>query len=111
MARGGVVNFSYGAVLRLFGIAALHWRAIDGSCAREGVDPLDLDLTRFLNLVLSWTQEHTSAEDWEAVEEEIFAPLAAGLRDPDNVSQSVVENEMELFASFTRQSNALERGL
>jgi hypothetical protein len=105
-----VVLFSYGAVIRLFGIAALYWDAIDGSCARAGVDPLDLELTRFLHLVLSWTQEHTKAEDWESVEAEIFAPLVAGHRDPDNVSQSVVENEMELFSSFTRQNSALERG-
>jgi hypothetical protein len=106
-----VVNFSYGAVLRLFGIAALHWHAIDGACAGNGVDPLDLSLSRFLNLILNWTQEHTSPDDWETVREEIFAPLVVGLRDPDNVSQSVVESEMELFASFTRQSKELERGV
>jgi hypothetical protein len=44
------------------------------------------------------------------VEAEIFAPLVLGRRDPDNVSQSVIDNEMELFASFTRQSKALEGG-
>jgi hypothetical protein len=56
-------------------------------------------------------QEHTKPDDWEMVESEIFAPLALGRRDPDNVSQSVVEDEMNLFASFTRQSKELERGL
>jgi hypothetical protein len=110
VAHGGMVHFSYGAVLRLLGIAALHWRAIDGACAREGVDPLDLPLSRFLSLILSWTQEHTKPEDWDMVEAEIFAPLVFDRRDPDNVSQSVVENEMELFASFTRQKRALEGG-
>lgn len=108
MADGGVVHFPYGAVVRLLGIAALHWRAIDGACARAGFDPLDLPLTRFLNLVLDWTREHTKTDDWEMVEAEIFAPLAFTRRDPDNVPQSVVDNEMELFATFTRQSQALE---
>jgi hypothetical protein len=44
------------------------------------------------------------------VESEIFAPLSMGYRDPDNVSQSVVEDEMQLFASFTRQSKELGGG-
>ncbi len=110
MADGGVVDFPYGAVVRLFGIAALHWHAIDGACARRGVDPLSLPLNRFLSLILSWTQEHTDPEDWEMVESEIFSPLALGHADPDNVSQNVVDDEMRMFADFTAQSNALERG-
>lgn len=105
-----MVHFPYGAVVRLFGIAALHWRKIDGACARAGFDPLDLPLSRFLSLVLQWTQEHTDPENWEMVEQEIFAPLAINGRDPDNVSQSVVEEEMQMFTNFTAQTNALERG-
>lgn len=110
MARGGVVLFSYGAVVRLFAVAAQHWHAIDGPCAGRGVDLLDLPLTRFLNYILSWVQEHTSTEDWKQVEEELFSALAVGRRDPDNVSQSVVEDEMQLFSNFTRQQRALEGG-
>lgn len=105
-----MVHFSYGAVIRLTGIAALHWRAIDGACARQGVDPLGLPFARFLSLVLDWTKEHTDPKDWDMVESEIFSPLALGRRDPDNVSQSVVDDEMMLFASFTAQSNALAGG-
>jgi hypothetical protein len=44
------------------------------------------------------------------VEGEIFAPLAFTRRDPDNVPQSVVENEMALFANFTQQTKALDGG-
>lgn len=105
MADGGVDGFSYAACIRLFGVAALHWRAIDGACARRGVDPLDLDLTRFLHLVLDWTQEHVKPEDWSMVEQEIFAPMP-GL-DPDTVSQSIVDEEMSLFQAFTRENKAL----
>jgi hypothetical protein len=107
VAHGGVVDFSYGAVIRLIGIAALHWRAIDGASARVGVDPLDLPLSRFLSFILSWTQEHTHPDDWEAVEREIFAPLVLGAHSPDNVSQDVVNEEMELFTNFVRQNNEL----
>ena len=110
MAHGGMVHFSYGAVVRLVGIAAIHWRAIDRACAGAGVDPLDLPLSRFLSFILVWTREHTDPKDWDMVEAEIFAPLALGHRAPDNVSQSVVDNEMELLANFTRQKNAIEGG-
>jgi len=61
--------------------------------------------------VLQWTQEHTDPDNWDMVESEIFSPLAIGRRDPDNVSQSVVEDEMQMFANFTRQNDALQRGL
>lgn len=111
MARGGVVHFPYGAVVRLVGTAARYWHAIDGACAGNGVDLLSYPLTRFLNYIYFWIQEHTSPEEWEAVEEEIFAPLALSRRDPDNVSQNVVEQEMTLFANFTRQNDSLARGL
>jgi hypothetical protein len=61
--------------------------------------------------VYFWVQEHTVPEEWEQVEAEIFEPLVLGRRDPDNVSQSVVEQEMTMFANFTRQNDAIARGL
>jgi hypothetical protein len=103
-----VDNFSYGALVRLFLVAGRYWREIDGACARAGVDPLGLPLTRFLHLVLDWTQEHVDPEEWDRVRAEIFSPLDSG--DPNAVSADVVEEEMSMFAAFTRQNSALEGG-
>jgi hypothetical protein len=100
-----VDRFSYAACLRILSIARYHWRAIDGTCARAGIDPLDLDLSRFLHLVLNWTQDHVKPEDWDNVEREIFAPLPGV--DPDYVPPSVIDEEMQLFQSFSRENKAL----
>jgi hypothetical protein len=107
VAGGGVGQFSYGAVLRLLNIAGRFWYEIDGACARTGVDPLDLPLDRFLSLILDWTQEHVDPEKWDQARADIFAPL---VKDVDNVPQSVIDEEMDLFATFTRQQQALEGG-
>jgi hypothetical protein len=46
-------------------------------------------------------------EDWEQIEEEIFAPFTFAGRDPDQVTQDVVDEEMALFAAFSGQNRAL----
>ena len=97
--------FSYAAACRLFGIAGVCWWEIDGSCARQGVDPLELDLDRFLNLVYSWFLERlrdAPKEDAEQAMQELFAP-ADGV-DPDQVTQDVVDEEMALFHALARQN-------
>lgn len=98
-------GFPYPAAVRLLTVAQVHWRAIDGESARKGFDPLDYPLTRFLHLVLDWAREHTDPEQWDEVEAEIFAPIIG--RDPDTVSVDVVDEEMSLFANFSRQNRAL----
>jgi hypothetical protein len=50
-------------------------------------------------------REHSDPEKWEQVHEEIFAPMPG--RDPDRVDASVIDEEMSLFASFSRQNKAL----
>lgn len=110
MADGGVGGFSYGTVLRLAGVAAENWYAIDGACARQGFDPLDLTLRRFCALVYSWLMEHIDPDDLERVREELFAPVTWNLRDPDAVSQDVIDEEMALFANFSRQNSSLGGG-
>jgi hypothetical protein len=102
-----MVRFPYGACVRLLGIASQYWRAIDGACARKGFDPLDYNLTRFLHLILAWTQEHVEPAEWERVEGEIFAPFTMAGRDADYVDQAVVDEEMALFANFSRETKAL----
>ena len=106
MADVGVVRFSYPAVVRLVQLAGLYWREIDGACAREGFDPLDLGITRFCHLILDWARQHTKEEDWDMVEGEIFAPFL-DQRQPDWVPPQVVEEEMSLFSTFARQNETL----
>lgn len=98
-------DFSYAAACRLFGIAGYLWWEIDGACARQGFDPLDLPLDRFLSLVYSWFTErlsHSTKEDAEQAMTELFAP-ADGV-DPDKVTQDVVDEEMALFHALARQN-------
>jgi len=102
-------RFSYRAIVGLIGIADDYWSEIDGACAREGVDPLGLPFTRFLNLVYSWVCERVqySEDGREQLDEMLFGldPLRDGV-EPDNVAPEVVDEEMALFraASQTLQS-------
>ena len=100
-----MVVFSYAAVYRLFGIAGVYWREIDGESAGKGFDPLELPLNRFLNFIYYWLKSHVDPEKWESVEAEIFAPFTVG--DPDAVPTEVAEEEMSLFNRFTRENKAL----
>lgn len=43
-----------------------------------------------------------SAEDYEKFIEELYSPLSG--RDPDKVSESVVESEMDSFYKLQRES-------
>lgn len=106
MARIGVGRFSYPALVRLFRLAGLYWRDIDGACAGTGVDPLELGVTRFCHFILNWAKEHTKPEDWDMVEAEIFADFEEQ-RDPDWVPPKVVEEEMSLFSAFAQENKAL----
>ena len=105
MAHGAVAEFSYAAAVRLFRIAGHYWPEIDGACARQGFDPLDLGVDRFLNLVYAWCTErmaNASEEDWTTWKEVLYAPLT-GL-DPDRVTQDVIDDEMSLFYRINGQN-------
>lgn len=108
MADGPVVRFSYPTCIRLIDLLGQFWYEIDGACAREGIDPLDLPVPRLLALVYSWITEHIqyAKEDERAkFNDWLWAPPTG--RDPDRVSQSVVDEEMSLFNAAARQNGAL----
>jgi hypothetical protein len=94
-------EFSYGALVGLIYIADEYWTEIDGSCARQGVNPLDLPFDRFLRLVYSWIVERIQyTEGAHAdLDEALFGFDARLRREPDSVSLEVVEEEMALFRS------------
>lgn len=50
-----------------------------------------------------------SPEDYATFEEELFSPsLMIGIgRDPDAVSQAIIDEEMSLFGAFSRENVAL----
>ena len=106
MADGAVPGFSYYTALRLFRLAGEFWREIDGACARQGFDPLDLGVDRFLNLVHSWLMErvsHAEEKDRDAFTQQLFA-APTGV-DPDRVTQQVIDEEMSLFHQLARQTS------
>lgn len=105
MAHGAVDDFSYPAARRLFGYAAYYWRELDGESARKGIDLLSYDFVRFLHAVLSWIRDHVEPDKWEQVEQDIFSATDVN-GDPDRVAQSVVDEEMSLFAAFSRENRA-----
>jgi hypothetical protein len=100
-----VGGFSYPAVVRLFGVADTYWDDLDGESAWKGIDPLALSVHRFLNLVQSWLLKNADQNEREQIMLAIYAEPEG--RDPDRVSQSVVEEEMSMFMNFASQNRAL----
>lgn len=100
-----MAGFSYVTALRLIGVAGQFWREIDGACARQGFDPIDLPIDRFLNMVYTWYTDrlaHVEAKDRDAAMLLLFQPV--GGYDPDAVTQDVVDEEMSMFNAFARQN-------
>jgi hypothetical protein len=52
-------------------------------------------------------QEHCDPDRWEEVESDIFAPTVRPGDRGDFVDASVVDEEMSLFAAFSRQNKEL----
>lgn len=105
MADGGMVGFTYGAVVGILQLADDFWHEIDGACARQGFDPLTLPFHRFLNLVYSWVCDRLkySQEGREQLDEALFGEDARRPRgEPDNVAPEVVEEEMALFRAASQ---------
>lgn len=101
-----MAGFSYYTAIRLCGIAGYFWREIDGSCARQGFDPLSLPINRFFNLVYSWVMDRMQGakeEDRRSFDEYLWSPPEG--RDPDKVSVDVVQEEMSLFHQAARQNS------
>lgn len=99
-------RFSYAVARRLVQLAGYGWREIDGSCARQGVDPLDLHPRQFLNLVYAWFLEklqYADEGDRQAALDELNSPDKK--RDPEKVSEAVVAEEMSLFHLAARQNS------
>lgn len=89
----------YTECLRLIAIAQSNWGIIDGWCASQGINPLDLPFRRFLNLI--YFRAVTAAGN--GGEEEV-AKFEAWLESPipgREVSGRVIEDEMAQFMAAT----------
>ena len=101
MADGGVGKFSYTALHQIFVLAGENWYQIDGACARQGVDPARVGFRRFPALVYSMMVENLGGKERREFDEALFEQRPA---DPDDVDQSVVDDEMKLFAAARAQA-------
>ena len=101
-----MAEFSYLTASRLVALLATYWREIDGACARQGFDPLDLPFDRLLNLVYAWVEErmaYAKDEDRTRFNEWLWEPPKG--KDPDSVPQEVIDEEMSLFHAAARQNS------
>lgn len=100
-------RFSYQAVVRLYAIAAENWWAIDGTCARNGVDPGRLAAEqphRFCNLIYAWAAERLQwdADAWRKWQVDLTSPLPKRAR--ARVSAKTAADEMAQFRRFARET-------
>lgn len=91
-------KFPYPAIVRLLQRARANWQAIDGQAALSGIDPFQLPLNRFLNLIYAWLLEREVDHKDGAFErwyDELTRPLPGS--DPDRVDRDTIEDEMAMF--------------
>lgn len=82
----------YEAAVRLFAVAAAHWREIDGQAILKGVDLTVLPIDRFCNAIYAWAVERV--EDREKFDYDLYAPV------PGRVKATNVAQEKADFANF-----------
>ena len=89
-----MVRPPYPVAVRLCGIAAEHWGALDAHYYQ--INLLKLRPHRFANLVWAWFVSRLSAEDYSSAIEALYEPLPWQSAD----SQYAVELESESFAQW-----------
>jgi hypothetical protein len=99
-----VVLPPYWEVERLVQIAEQGWEVFDGRLAAQGIDPLDLNLRRFCNLIYTTALEAIGRsgkeEDIEKFERELRDPPADLVESRPDVAERVVQEEMALFGNL-----------
>lgn len=85
MAHGQGVRPPYWSAARLTATARARWHEFDGWAASCGVDPLDLPIDRFLNLVYYWLMQGVKPSERDRVEAQLAAPPSGA--DPAEVEE------------------------
>jgi len=60
--------------LRLFASAKQYWPTFDGWAASRGIDPMDLPVDRFLNLVYHFLTRNGTQEEIDKVDRTLWMP-------------------------------------
>lgn len=91
-----MVQPPYGEAVRLISVAAEAWDLFEGKYTSQGIDPLQLSLRKFLNLIYFTLLEATAGDEGKAVKmkQELAAPLPGRAH---KVSQQTIDSEMAMF--------------
>jgi len=99
------VRAPYWTAARLTATARREWPTFDGWCASRNVDPLVLDIDRFLNLVYFWLTHNADERRRREIDRQLerVPPGQEAVED----STWSAESEMAAFQAAARASSSV----
>lgn len=105
MAHQTGVGTPYLAAARLLSASVGEWGSFDGWAASRGVDPVDLPLDRYCNLVYFWLTQNAPPEKREEVDEMLYRD-AEGKPSEDS-GPWAAEAELAAFTQATKAASSV----